>query len=154
MPLTRIQFYAAYVGISHALPAIAVFWLLTSGYRMTRPAASLVAAGLALLFAFDGLALAIARFPHFMMFLVGTGMMFLTALVLRRIGIALVFFVVCLGTREDAGFHLFALLSLSLAWQWWRGATWRETRPMVAFTAAGLFYSAVVVGLQHVFAGE
>ena len=39
LPLTRIQFYAAYVGISHALPAIAVFWLLTSGYRMTRPAA-------------------------------------------------------------------------------------------------------------------
>jgi hypothetical protein len=154
LPLTRIQFYAAFVGISHALPGIAVFWLLTSGYRMTRPAASLVAAGLALLFAFDGLALAIARFPHFTMFLVGTGMMFLTALVLRRIGIALVFFVLCLGTREDAGFHLFALLSLSLGWQWWRGATWREMRPMVAFTAAGVFYSAIVVGLQHVFAGE
>jgi hypothetical protein len=61
VPLTRIQFYAAYVGISHALPAIAVFWLLTSGYRMTRPAACLVAAALALFFAFDGLALAIAR---------------------------------------------------------------------------------------------
>src|SRR5947207_11115038 len=26
LPLTRIQFYAAYIGISHALPAIAVFW--------------------------------------------------------------------------------------------------------------------------------
>jgi hypothetical protein len=80
--------------------------------------------------------------------------MFLAALVLRRIGIALVFFVLCLGTREHAGFHLFALLSLSLAWQWWRGATWREARPMVPFAAAGLFYSAVVVVLHHVFAGE
>src|SRR5207248_11126081 len=65
LPLTRIQFYAAYVGISHALPAVAVFWLLLSGYRMTRPAAVLAAAALALFFAFDGLALAIARFPHF-----------------------------------------------------------------------------------------
>src|SRR5262249_45833914 len=36
---------------------------------------------------------------------------------------------------------------------WWRGATWRDTRQMVAFTAAGLFYSVVVVGLQHLFAG-
>jgi len=36
-PLTRIQFYAAYIGISHTLPAISVFWLLVSGYRATRP---------------------------------------------------------------------------------------------------------------------
>jgi hypothetical protein len=154
VPLTRIQFYAAYVGISHALPAIAVFWLLTSGYRMRRPAACLAAAALALFFAFDGLALAIARFPHFMMFLVGTGMMFLAALVLRRSGIALVFFVLCLGTREDAGFHLFALLSLSLIWQWWQGASDREPRPTAAFALAGLLYSAIVVTLQHLLAGE
>src|SRR5207237_4876743 len=93
MPLSRIQFYAAYVGISHALPAVAVFWLLISGYRMTRPAAVLAAAALALFFAFDGLALAIARFPHFIMFLVGTGMMFLVALVFPRFGLALVFVV-------------------------------------------------------------
>ena len=75
----------------------------------------MLAAVLALFFAFDGLALAIAWFPHFMMFLVGTGMMVLAALVLRRLGIALVFFVLCLGAREDAGFHLFAFLSLYLA---------------------------------------
>jgi hypothetical protein len=29
-PLTRIQFYAACIGIAHTLPAIAVFWLLVS----------------------------------------------------------------------------------------------------------------------------
>jgi hypothetical protein len=154
MPLTRIQFYAAYVGISHALPAIAVFWLLVPGYRMTRPAAVLAAAVLALCFAFDGLVLAIARFPHFIMFLVGAGMMFLVALALRRFVIALVFFVLCLGTREDAGFHLFALLSLSLAWQWWRGAAWPELRPMAAFAAAGFLYSAAVVIVQHALAGD
>jgi hypothetical protein len=154
VPLTRIQFYAAFVGISHALPAIAVFWLLTSGYRMTRPAACLIAAALALLFAFDGLALAIARYPHFMMFVVGTGMMFLAALALRRTGIALVFFVLCLGTREDAGFHLFALLSLSLAWQWWRGVGWREQRPVAAFALAALLYSSSIVALQHALGGD
>jgi hypothetical protein len=96
VPLTRIQFYAAYIGISHTLPAVAVFWLLVSGYRMTRPVPRVVAALLALFFAFDGLALAIARFPHFTMFIVGAGTMFLVALVLRRIGIALFFFILCL----------------------------------------------------------
>jgi hypothetical protein len=28
IPLTRVQFYAAFIGVSHALPATAVFWLL------------------------------------------------------------------------------------------------------------------------------
>ena len=50
LPLTRIQFYAAYIGVSHALPAIAVFWLLMSGYHMTRPVPCFIAALLALFF--------------------------------------------------------------------------------------------------------
>jgi hypothetical protein len=49
-PLTGIQFYAACIGIAHTLPAIAVFWLLVSGYRMTTPIPCLAAALLALLF--------------------------------------------------------------------------------------------------------
>src|SRR5260370_40822489 len=92
VPLSRIQFYAAYIGVSHTLPAVAAFWLLVSGYGMTRPLC-IVAALLALFFSFDGLALAIARFPHFTMFIVGTGMIFLVALVLMRTGVAAVFFI-------------------------------------------------------------
>jgi len=60
-PLTRIQFYAAFIGVSHALPAVAMFWLLVSGYQMRRPIACLVASLLALLFSFDGLALVRAK---------------------------------------------------------------------------------------------
>jgi len=150
VPLTRIQFYAAYTGISHTLPAVAVFWLLVSGYRMTRPVPCAAAALLAVFFSFGGLALAIARFPHFTMFIVGTGMMFLVAVVLRRIGIALFFFVLCLSTREDAGFHLFALLSLLFALQWWRGAPWREQKPTAVFALLALLYSAGAIVLQHV----
>lgn len=149
VPLSRIQFYAAYIGISHTLPAIAVFWLLVSGYRMTRLAPCLAAALLALLFSFDGLALAIARFPHFTMFIVGTGMMFFVALTLRRVALALLFFLLCLSTREDAGFHLFALLSILFVLERGQGTPWREQKPTAIFAALALLYSIGVIALQH-----
>lgn len=154
LPLTRIQFYAVFVGISHALPALAVFWLLVSGYGMTGPARGAAAAFLGALFSLDGLALAIAKFPHFAMFLVGTAMMFLAALVLRRFGIALVFFLLCLITRDDAGFHLFALLSLALILEWWRGAPLAALKPLALFAIAALLYSSAAVAYQLIFPKE
>ncbi len=149
VPLTRIQFYAAYIGISHALPAVAVFWLLISGYRVAKPVPRFAAALLALFFSFDGLALAIARFPHFTMFIVGTGMIFLVALVLRRVGLASLFFLLCLSTREDAGFHMFALLSVLFVLEWAQGVAWREQKSTAVFAVLALLYSAGAVALQH-----
>jgi hypothetical protein len=149
VPLTRTQFYAAYVGVSHALPAVAIFWLLVSGYQMTGRGPCIIAGLLALFFSFDGLVLAIARFPHFAMFIVGTGMMFIVALVLKRFEIALIFFILCLSTREDAGFHLFALLSLLSILEWKKGAPWPEQKPAVIFGLSGLLYSGAVITLQH-----
>ena len=151
LPLTRIQFYAAYIGISHALPAIAIFWLMVSGYGMTRIVPLITAAFLALFFSFDGLALAIARFPHFMMFTVGSGMLFLVALVLRHVRLASVFFLLCLSTREDGGFHLFAVLSMLLILEGRQGLAWREQKPTAVFALLGLLYSTGAVALQHAF---
>ena len=154
LPLTRIEFYAAFIGVSHALPAVAVFWLLVSGYRMTRPVAYVAAVLLAFFFSFNGLALAIARFPHFAMFMVGTGMMFLVALVLRRVGVALFFFILCLSTREDAGLHLFAMLSLLSVLERARGTPWLEQTPTLAFAAAALLYSVAAVAIQQAFSSD
>jgi hypothetical protein len=154
LAVSRIQYYAAYIGISHTLPGLAIFWLLIAGYRMTTPLRCLAAVLLGLVFAFDGLALAIAQYPHYMMFLVGTGLMFLVALVLRRLGIALVFFLLCLSAREDAGFHLFALLAAAFLLQWWRGAPRGERKPIAVFAAAALIYSCGAVALQHALTGN
>lgn len=154
LPLSRSQFYAAFVGLSHALPGLAVYWLLVSGYRMTEPYRRLLAALLALLFAFSGLALAIARYPNLPMFFVGCGAMFLTALVLRRFGVAALFFVLCLTTREDMGLHLFALLALALVLRAWQGAGREELTPVAGFAAAALLYSGSVIGIQLAFLHE
>jgi len=153
-PLTRIQFYAAFIGVSHALPAVAMFWLLVSGYQMRRPIACLVASLLALLFSFDGLALAIARFPHFTMSIVGAGMMFLVALGLKRTGIALCFFILCLSVREDAGLHLFAMLFLLSVLEWQSGTPWSEQKPAVLFATAALLYSGGAFAVQHALSSD
>jgi hypothetical protein len=121
---------------------------------MTRPVACVAAVLLALFFSFNGLALAIARFPHFTMFMVGTGMMFLVALVLRRTGVAIFFFTLCLSTREDAGLHLFAMLSLLSLLERTRGTPWLEQKPTLAFAGVALLYSVAAVAIQQALSSD
>jgi len=84
------------------------------------------------------------------MFVVGTGLMFLVALVLRRVMLASFFFLLCLGTREDAGLHLFTLLSILYILQRAQGASWLEQKPAVVFAVLAFAYSTGAVVLQHV----
>jgi hypothetical protein len=64
LPFSMPQFFAGFVGFSHALLALAVFWLLVEGFGLRRGAGPWIAALAALGFAFSGLAIAIARYPH------------------------------------------------------------------------------------------
>ena len=121
LPLTGPQFFALFSGLCHALPALAVFWVLYSGYRLRTRWGVGVAAVLALAFSFNGLALAIARYPHFEMLIVGTALLFFVALLQGRLAVAAICFAICLATREDAGFHLFAILFLLIGLNRWRG---------------------------------
>src|SRR6266446_8460310 len=64
LPVYDAQFFALFIGFCHALPGIGVFWLLHSGFGQRRPAGILLAAIIGMAFSFNGLALAIARYPH------------------------------------------------------------------------------------------
>jgi hypothetical protein len=152
IPLTREQFFALFVGVCNMMPAVAVYWLLVSRYLVRCGWAGLLgAAALGLLFAFNGVALAEARNPHFEMLIVGSGMMFLVALVLRRTLLAAVFFVICLASREDAGFHLFALLVVTLALGHWEKIKLEQREHIIIFAAIALAYSVAALAAQHVF---
>src|SRR5512139_211860 len=61
LPLSLPQFFAAIVGLSHALLALAVFWLLVEGFGLRRSVGPWIAALAALGLAFSGLSIAIAR---------------------------------------------------------------------------------------------
>jgi hypothetical protein len=66
-----------------------------------------------------------------------------------------VFFAICLATREDAGFHLFAMLFLLIALNHYRGLAWRMQRAEIAFAAIAICYSVSALALQHVmFTGQ
>ncbi len=150
LPLTKIQFFAAFSGVSFMLPSIAVFWLLRTGFAMRGAGLTLGAALLSMLFAFNGITLAVARNPHFEMLVVGTGMLFLVAFIQRRFALAALFFVLCLTTREDAGLDLFALLAVATAMRWSMGEPLRAQGPAVVFGLAALLYSVAALVVQHV----
>jgi hypothetical protein len=149
LPVSDPQFFALFTGLCHALPGLAVFWLLYSGFRLRTPFGVGIAAVLALAFSFNGLVLAIARYPHFEMLITGGALLFFVALSQRRTGLAAIFFAICLMTREDAGFHLFAVLFLLIALNRYRGIAWREQRREIAFALLALGYSLGALALQH-----
>src|SRR5947199_278203 len=124
-----------------------VFWVLYSGYRLRTPIGVTIAAVLALAFSFNGLALAIARYPHFELLIVGMALLFFVALSQGRLATAAICFTICLATREDAGFHLFAILSLLIGLNRWRGISWHEQRHEVAFSLLALAYSIGALAL-------
>ena len=148
LPVTDPQFFAGFTGLCHALPDLGTFWLLQSGLGLRRPLGAAVAAAVAIAFSFNGLALAIARYPHFEMLIVGTFILFSVALVRRQLVVGGICFAICLATREDAGFHLFAILFLLLLLNRRHGVSWQAQRPEIAFAIIALLYSITVLGLQ------
>lgn len=147
LPASLPQFFAGFVGLSHALLALAVFWLLVEGYGLRRGGTVWLAALAGIVFAFSGLAVAIARYPHFETFIAAFFLLSATAQTLDRPRMAVVFLLLGLATREDAGFHYAAILLLMVALDWLRGR--RAARGDVCFALTALGYSATVVIGQH-----
>ncbi len=152
LPLSMPQFFAGIVGFSHALLALAVFWLLVEGFGLRRGVGPWIAALAALGFAFSGLAIAIARYPHFETLIAAFFLLFAVARVLGHSRLAVVFFVLGLATREDAGFHYVAVLGLLVALNVAYGVPLRRQRVELSFALAALFYAiAVMAGQRLVF---
>ena len=148
LPVSDAQFFALFIGVCHALPGLGVFWLLRSSFGLRRPAGIVVAALLGLAFSFNGLALAIARYPHFEMLIVGGVILFAVALSRGQHRAATFWFALCLATREDAGFHLFAILFVLIALNRWYGMAWSSQRAEILFAAIALSFSLAEILVQ------
>jgi len=112
LPLTMPQLFAAFVGLCHGILALAVLWLLVSGYGLRRGRPLALAALASVAFAFNGQAIAIVRYPHFETFGAACLLLFFVALVLERRIIAVVAFLFAIATREDVGLHAFGFLAV------------------------------------------
>ena len=154
LPFSLPQFFAGVVGFSHALLALAVFWLLVEGFGLRRGVGPWIAALAALGFAFSGLAIAIARYPHFETLIAAFFLLFAVALLLGHRRLAVAFFVLGLATREDAGFHYVAILGLLVTLNVASGIPLRQQRTECTFALAALFYAiAAMAGQRLLFPG-
>jgi len=149
LPWSMPQFFAGVVGLSHALLALAVFWLLVQGFDLRRGMGPWIAAVAALGFAFSGLAIAIARYPHYETLIAAFFLLFAVAEVLGYRRLAVVFFVLGLATREDAGFHYVAVLGLSIMLNLARGIPPRQQQREWIFALSALSYAIVAMAVQR-----
>ncbi|MBU6449846.1 MAG: hypothetical protein KGQ26_09510, partial [Rhodospirillales bacterium] len=145
LPFSRVQFFALFLGAVQAFMALPVYVLLVR-LGVARPWAAV----LAVLFAFNGMVLAASCNPHFELLIVAAGMAFLAALACGRVWLARGLFLLCLITREDAGFHLGFLLLAGGLGLYWQGVDRVKLRPLLAYAAAALCWSAAAVVIQHV----
>jgi hypothetical protein len=148
VPLSTAQWFALFTGFAQSLLAAAVFWLLWADYDLRRGWRAAAAVGLSILFSFNGLALAQVRYPHFEIMLAASLILFLVAWHRRQWILAGVFFALCLICREDAGFHVVAILAVVTALNRLNGIALREQKPALTFMAIGFAYSvgALVAG--------
>jgi len=151
LPFTKVQFFAVFSGVCYTLPGLAVYRLLTGTYNMRSGHERLAAALVSVLFAFNGIALAAARNPHFEMLIVGSGMMFFVSILQRRFVSATFWFSLCVATREDAGFELFLLLVVHLLLHCRQWPPLRAQLPLILYAAASLGYGVLAICLQRLF---
>jgi len=149
LPFSMPQFFAGFIGFSHALLALAVFWLVVEGFGLRRGAGPWLAAFAGLGFAFSGLAIATARYPHFETVIAAAFLLFAVAQTLGHTKLAACFLVVGLATREDAGLHYAAVLGLLVTLNVVRGVPLRQQRADLTFTLVAVLYSIVMIALQR-----
>ncbi len=88
-------------------------------------------------FAFNGLSIAIARYPHFETLGAACLLLALAALVLRHRIVAALAFAVALATREDVGLHAFGFLFVWIALNRRAARPWRDDFLLLGFAAGG-----------------
>jgi hypothetical protein len=150
LPVSDIQFFAGCIGLCYSAIAAGVFWILYSGFELRRGLRLVAAALVAVSFAFSGLALAIVRYPHSEILIAAAIILFLVALIRRDLFLAGLFLVLALLTREDAGFHVAAILALVIALNRHRRIGWRRQWPELACALLALGYSLAAVVLQRI----
>jgi hypothetical protein len=148
VPVAMAQWFAIFTGMAQALLAIAAFWLLATDYGLRRGWRLAAATLLAIAFSFNGLAIAQVRFPHFEILIAAGMMLFLVAWRHRQWVLASLFFALCLLCREDAGFHIVAVLAVVIALRWRDGVPLSTQRPALVFLGLGLAYSTGAVLLS------
>lgn len=149
VPVGMPQWFAIFSGIAHALAGIAVFLALRCVVGLRDGTGLAVSTSLAVLFAFNGLAMAQVRYPHFEILIVSAMMLFLTAWRLGRTRLAVAALAMALICREDAGLHVTAFLVVVMVLDRWRGVVRPDGHRTMVFAVVAFAYSIAALAMSH-----
>jgi hypothetical protein len=150
--LAKFGYYAVLIAAIHALYAAGVWraWQLTED-RST-PTRVIVAILVALAAAFGGIPVVALGLPHPELAIPALALWFVIAMARRTYIAAACWLAACLSIREDAGLHVFALLTL-----WATVLAWRQRslagdiRWLASFAVVAFGYSAAAFLARRVF---
>ncbi len=150
VPLGMPQWFAAFTGTAHALSALAVFLALRWVVGFRGASGAVIALSLSILFAFNGLALAQVRYPHFEIMIASGMMLFFVAWHLGWTRRALAALAMCLICREDGGLHVAVFLVTVYVIDRLRGVSRSDHRRTLLLAALAASYSGLVLVAGHV----
>jgi hypothetical protein len=149
LPLSKLDFYAAFMAGIYALFATGVYRAWQLGDERITAGKCLVAVAIALAATFSAVGMNTLRLPHYELLIPALGLWFFISMAERRYGWASFWFVLCLMVREDAGLHLFGLLVLwGVVVRFYRqpGA---DIRAIFWFAVIALSYAALAFVVKH-----
>lgn len=148
LPLSAPQFFAVLLGLAHAVPSVACWYLLVVRHGLAGLKGWALAIFLAFGLGFSGLAVAIALYPHPEILIAASIILFFVAFVEGRHRLALGLLMLALTTREDAGLHIFGFLMLWALSAKMRGAPWQAEWRTLAFAGVALSCSVLEILAQ------
>jgi len=143
VPLGMIAWFSAVIGALHGSVSAAIYDTVRRGLRLHTRAGTVGAVAIAAGYGLGGLAMAALMLPHFEILIVGFGILFLAALSRGARGWAWLWLALALSVREDAGFHLTAVLIVAQAI--------RRRRDAWPFLAAALIAGVASFAIKRTF---
>ena len=143
-------FFSAWQGVIYGILALAAFVPLTAGLR-NEWRLLLLAGGVSLAFALGGISLPTIAYPHFEPVIAALALFFFYYWYSDRRLLAAVFFVLTLLAREDAGFHLTAVLAVVVVFRWWDGRPLRAQKADIGITLIAFLASLAALAVQSTF---
>jgi len=151
LPTDSVEFFAGFIASIYAALALAMFYALQCCVRPRSHWRMLLLALLAIGFSFNGFVAQGMWMPHFEYAIPLCIFLFLLHRARGNTGLAILFFVLALSLREDAGLHIAVILGLLIFLRYREQRSFHAIRKEVYFLIAACNYSALAwIIMSHV----
>ncbi|MBY0282050.1 MAG: hypothetical protein K2W94_07860 [Alphaproteobacteria bacterium] len=151
LPLTPVLNFVLFHAVGVTFFIFSVQLCVQKGLKL-KDKNSYFASLLALAFLFSGFIMAYNYYPHYEIYGVAFGLLFLLNLSEKKYSHAIFYFVLSLSVREDIGLHLAGILICIQALTFIKER--KVSREELLFIMLGIFYSVIALACQKLFFGS